>query len=148
VSLIFNAEAAGDVVRNLLRAQLGGGLRVYDLPVPARPPSAYVVMMVVPGTQPGGPFLGDPEADVGLTYQLDAVSSVSSSAARWLGTRARGVLLARNQDGTFQTTLTFPGYVNVERRTVSDPGRTDVEGSREHPLHVCRVQYELVWTPA
>jgi hypothetical protein len=146
VSYIEEDQVTSAVIA-LLKAALPSTVKVYDHRAPAARTFPYVVVMRIPGGGSSGPPLHDPDVDLILAYQVDAVGNRRDSA-EWVAGRAGRALVGR-VDGAYERELPLPAEVReCGRMRLDTLGGVELEGLPPNEVFTVPNRYEIAVTPA
>lgn len=128
----------------LLRTHLGDNVYDHDT-VPDTPTTPYYVVYRIPGGTSGGP-MADPEADLTLVFQINAVGK-RRDQAEWASDKVTEVMLGRDELGRLEE-LPLPSTMFECGRMRSDvPGGVEQEGAPPNAVYTAVQRFEIAVTP-
>lgn len=136
-----------DAVVALMRAQLPTEIEAYDHFAPREGRVfPYVIVYRIQGGDSYGPPLWDPNADLNLVYQIDAVGE-RRDQAEFVGSLVAQIMIGTS-NGSPLYQLNLPPEISECGRLRHDvPGGVDVEGDPPHEVFTLPGRYEVCVTP-
>lgn len=122
------------------------GVAVYDHGAPANRDFPYVVVYRIPGGTATGPILYDPDADITIPYQIDAVSNRRDSA-EWAAGQV-GQIMVGYVNGVLEYALPLPDTARECGRMRTDLGGVEPEGLPPNRVYTVPNRYEVTVTPS
>lgn len=134
------------VIEMLREAMASSGVAVYDHEAPADRDFPYVVVYRIPGGTATGPFLYDPDADLTIPYQIDAVGARRDSA-EWAAGKV-GRVMVGHANGVPEYALPLPDTARECGRMRTDLGGVEPEGLPPNRVFTVPNRYEVTVTPS